>query len=167
MNIAYFHASEFGNGAKVAEEFMRIMATKGIAVHVQHIRDAKPEEMPSADLYVFSSPGRYGKPIKTERAFLSAVRLPAGTRYALLTTEMAPKPDKRTGLLPTEEEMAKWQRVRPIMNELLQANGLIKVAEEKVFVKAIKGPLEEGWQTKVEAFANRLCASLVAVAPLS
>ncbi len=158
MNIAYFHASEFGNGAKVADEFKRLMAAKGIAVHIQHIRDAKPEEMPPADLYVFSSPGRYGKPIKTERAFLSAVRLPPGTRYALLTTEMAPRPDKRTGLPPTEEEMAKWQRVRPIMNELLQAKGLVKIAEEKIYVKAIKGPLEDGWQSKVEAFASQRCA---------
>ncbi len=166
MNIAYFHASEFGNGARVAEEFKRIMATKGIAVGVQHIRDARPEAMPAADLYVFSSPGRYGKPIKTERAFLSAVRLPPGTKYALLTTEMGPRPNKKTGLLPTEEEMAKdpWQRVRPIMNELLQAKGLVKIAEEKVYVKDIKGPLEDGWQAKVEAFANRLSPSQLVTA---
>lgn len=164
MNIAYVHASEFGNGAMVAEEFKRVMASKGIAVGIQHIRDARPEEMPPADLYVFSSPGRYGKPIKTARKFLSAVVLPRGTKYALLTTEMAPKPDKKTGKLPTEEEQAKWQRVRPIMNEVLEARGLVKVAEEKVFVNAIQGPLEQGWQRKVEAFANQLCSMELQVA---
>lgn len=164
MDIAYFHASKFGNGATVAEEFRRIMATKGIAVTVQHIRDARPEQMPHADLYVFSSPGRYGKPIKEAREFLSAVRLPAGTRYALLTTEMAPRPDRTTGRLPSEEEQARWERVRPIMNELLQAKGLTKVAEDKIWVEAIKGPLELGWQAKVEAFANRLCSVELQVA---
>jgi hypothetical protein len=66
---------------------------------------------------------------------------------------MAPQPDKKTGRIPTEEELTKWQRVRPIMNEILQGAGLVKVAEDKVLVTGLKGPLEEGWQKKVAAFA--------------
>ena len=58
--------------------------------------------------------------------------------------------------MPTEEELAKWQRVRPIMNEILQGKGLVKVLDDKVLVTALKGPLEEGWQQKVEAFVARL-----------
>jgi deoxyhypusine synthase len=38
-------------------------------------------------------------------------KLAAGTKYAILTTEAAPQPDKKTGRMPTEEERAKWQRV--------------------------------------------------------
>jgi hypothetical protein len=49
-----------------------------------------------------------------------------------------------------------WTRVRPIMNEILQRKGLVEVAEGKVQVTDIKGPLEEGWQRKVEAFAARI-----------
>lgn len=153
MIIEYFHASKYGNGARVAEEFRALMAAKGVTVNVHHVRDAKPKEMPSADLYLFSSPGRIGKPIGRARRFLKKVELPAGTKYALLTTEGAPRPDKKTGKLPTEEEQAKWQRVRPIMNAILEAKGLVKVAEDKVLVTGMKGPLEEGWQKKVEAFA--------------
>ncbi len=164
MNIAYFHASEFGNGARVADEFKRIMATRNTTVEVLHIREARADTMPRADLYVFSSPGRYGKPIKTARKFLSAVRLPPGTKYALLTTEMRPKPDRKTGLMPTEEEMAKWQRVRPTMNEILQALGLVKVAEQRIFVMDIRGPLEDGWEKKVEAFADQLSTLVPQVA---
>ena len=156
MKIEYFHASKFGNGAMVAEEFRRLMAAKGITVNVQHVRKAKPKEMPPADLYLFSSPGRMGKPIGRVRRFLRKVKLPAGTKYAILTTEGAPRPDKKTGRIPTEEEQAKWQRVRPIMNEILQAKGLVKVAESKVLVTGMKGPLEEGWQKKVEAFASQI-----------
>lgn len=50
--------------------------------------------------------------------------------------------------MPTEEKFARFQRVRPIMNELLQTNGMKKVAEGKVLVNpnTLKGPLEEGWQ---------------------
>lgn len=80
MNVAYYHASKYGNGAMVAAEFKRIMAAKGIAVDVHHVRDAKPTELPQADLYVFSSPGRMGKPIGSARRFLSKVRLQPETK---------------------------------------------------------------------------------------
>jgi len=156
MRIEYLHASKYGNGAMVAEEFDKQLAAKGVTVNVHHIREARPDRLPTADLYLFSSPGRMGKPIGSMRRFLRKLRLPAGTRYAILTTEMAPQPDKKTGRIPTEEELAKWQRVRPIMNEILQGAGLVKVAEDKVHVTGLKGPLEEGWQKKVEAFAARI-----------
>ena len=156
MKIEYFHASKYGNGAMVAEEFRRQMAAGGVAVDVHHIRDASPKELPPADLYVFSSPGRLGKPIGGMRRFLKKVKLPTGTSYAILATAVTPQPDKKTGQMPTEEETAKWQKVIPIMTEILQEKGLVKVAEDQIMVMAIKGPLEEGWQEKVAAFAHRL-----------
>ena len=156
MRIEYLHASKFGNGAAVAAEFQRQMWARGVTVDVHHIRDMRPAKLPLADLYVFSSPGRLGKPIGGMRRFLKRTELPAGTRYALLTTEVAPKPDKKTGRMPTEEELAKWQRVRPIMNELLQGKGLVPVAEDKIHVTGLTGPLEDGWQQKVQAFAARI-----------
>lgn len=91
-------------------------------VGVHHIRELKPGELAPADLYVFSSPGRFGKPIRSMRRFLKKLKLPAGTSYAILTTEAESKPDKKTGRAPSDEELAKYQRVRPIMNELLQAS---------------------------------------------
>ncbi len=156
MKIEYFHASKYGNGAMVAEEFKKQMAAREVTVNVHHIRDVRPKEMPPADLYLFSSPGRMGKPIGRMRRFLKKVPLPSGTKYAILTTEGAPRPDKKTGRMPTEEELAKWQRVTPIMNEVLQGKGLVKVAEGKILVTGLKGPLEEGWQKKVEIFASQI-----------
>ena len=156
MRIEYYHASKFGNGALVAEEFSKQMASRGVPVRVNHIRDLRPNHLVEADLYIFSSPGRMGKPIASMRRFLRRIVLPAGTKYALLTTEAAPRPDKKTGRVPTEEEMAKWQRVLPIMNEILQAKGLVEVFENKVLVTGLKGPLEDGWEDKIHAFATRL-----------
>jgi len=158
VKIEYVHASKYGNGAMVAEEFRKDMAARGVEVAVHHIREVDPKELSPADLYLFSSPGRMGKPIKDMRRFLKSVRLPAGTRYAILTTEMGPQPDKKTGRMPTEEEICRYQKVRPIMNELLQGKGLVEVAEDKVYVTDIKGPLEDGWQQKVDAFAARIPA---------
>jgi menaquinone-dependent protoporphyrinogen IX oxidase len=155
MKIEYLHASEYGNGAMVAEEFSKQMAAKGVTVRVHHIREARPDELPPADLYVFSSPARFGKPIRGMRRFLKKVELPAGTKYAILATEAAPHPD-RAGHVPSEQELAKWTRVRPIMNEILQRKGLAEVAEGKIQVTGIKGPLEEGWQDKVKAFVTRI-----------
>ena len=167
MRIEYLHASTFGNGATVAAEFKQRMAGKSVDVEVHHIRDVSPAELSSADVYVFSSPGRMGKPIGGMRRFLKKVKLPAGTRYAILTTEAAPKPDKKTGQVPTDEELAKWQRVRPIMNEILQAKGLVNIAEDKVHVTGLKGPLEDGWQHTVDAFVARILPSPDAPAPVA
>jgi flavodoxin len=156
MRIEYVHASHYGNGALVAEEFKKEMAPRAVDVTVHHLDDVGPDRLPSADLYLFSSPGRFGKPIREMRRFLKKVALPAGTRYALLTTEMAPQPDKKTGRMPTEEEIGKWQRVSPTMNEILRDKGLVEVGEEKVYVTGLKGPLEEGWRDTVHDFAARI-----------
>lgn len=156
MKIEYFHASKYGNGARVADEFRDRMEAAGVSVRVHDVADVKPAELPEADLYVFSSPGRMGRPIGRARRFLRRVELPQGTRYALLTTEAQPRPDKKTGRIPTEEELARTQRVRPIMNEILQSKGLVEVAEQRVLVTAMKGPLEEGWEEKVAGFASSL-----------
>jgi len=155
MTIEYFHASKYGNGARVAAEFQRLMAAKGTTVNVHHVREATPKALPAADLYIFSSPGRMGRPIGRARRFLKRVRLAPGTKYALLVTEAAPRPDKN-GRMPSPEEMARWQRVIPIMDGILQEKGLVKVAEGKVQVTGLRGPLEEGWEKKVEFFAQNL-----------
>jgi flavodoxin len=160
MKIEYLHASKYGNGAAVAEEFQNQMVARGAVVGVHHIRDVSPAQLEPADLYVFSSPGRMGKPIRSMRRFLKRVKLPPGTRYAILTTEVAPAPDKTTGRTPTEEEMAKWQRVRPIMHEILETKGLVSVAEDKVLVTGLKGPLEQDWENKVRTFGTRLSTAL-------
>lgn len=155
MKIEYFHASKYGNGVMVAEEFRKQMTAKGAAVDVHHIREMNPRDLPPADLYLFSSPGRMGKPIGSMRRFLKKVKLPVGTRYALLTTAVAPQPDK-SGHMPTDEELAKWQRVMPIMNQILEGEGLVKVAEDKILVTGMKGPLQDDWQEKVRAFTVRI-----------
>jgi len=131
------------------------MVDKGIIVNIHHVDDVIPENLPSADLYLFSSPGRMGKPIKGMRRFLERLVLPLGARYAILTTETPPKPD-RSGKMPSEEETCRWQRVRPIMNEIMEGKGLVKVAEDKVYVMETKGPMEEGWQMKVKDLAERI-----------
>lgn len=103
MLIEYYHASKYGNGAKVAEEFKRIMTAKGVTVNVHHVKKVKPNEVPPADLHLFSCSGRFGKPIGDVRSFLEKAQFAPGKRCAVLTTEMAPLPDKKTGKVSTDE----------------------------------------------------------------
>ena len=143
MIIEYYHASKYGNGVRVAEEFKKVMALKGVTVNIHHVKKTKPDEIPIADLYVLSSPGRFGKPIGDMRSFLKKAQFIEGATCAVLTTEMAPMPDKKTGKVP--DEGSSHQKVRPIMREVLQTKGLKEIAEEKIYVLGTKGPLEDGW----------------------
>jgi len=160
MRVELYHASKYGNGAKVAEEFKMTMASKGHQVEVHHIKSSNAKQLPKADLYVFGSPARIGKPIGGMRRFLKKVNLPSGTKYALIATHGAPTPNKKTGKMPSPEEIEKYQRSIPIMDELLRAKGLVKVADVKIYVNNLRGPLEEGWQKKVESFAADVIARL-------
>jgi len=152
MKIEYYHDSKYGNGVAVAEEFKQQISARGCSVSVHQVKDTKANKLPPADLYLFSSPARLGSPTWRVTRFLKKLNLPKGAKYAILTTEGAPVPDKKTGKMPTEEERGKWQRVIPKMNAILHGKGLSQVAEGKVYVTGMKGPLEEGWKKKVEAF---------------
>lgn len=156
MRVEILHASKYGNGEQVAKELQRVLSARGAVASVHHIDEVKASHLPPADLYVFSSPTRMGKPPGGVRRFAKKVDLPAGTKYALFATHGAPQPDKKTGKMPTAEEIAKWQRTTAILDDILQAGGLVKVADTIVYVTGLKGPLEESWQGKVSAFADRL-----------
>ena len=137
------------------------MEAKGHEVNVHHIDESKPKELPPADLYVFGSPTRFGGPIGSMRRFIKKVSLPPGTRYAIFATHGDAVPDKKTGRMPTEEELDRFRKTIPTLDEILKGKGLVKVADKIFLVSAetMKGPLKEGWQGKVEEFATTILNS--------
>lgn len=158
MKIELYHASKFGNGEKVAEELRRVMEGKGHEMKVHHVKEADPKKLPSADLYIFGSPTRFGKPIGNMRRFVKKVSLPPKTKYAVFATHGEAVPDKKTGKMPTEDEIERWRKTIPIMDEVLKGKGLVKIADKKFYIVAdtLKGPLKEGWQDKVKEFAVQI-----------
>jgi hypothetical protein len=60
--------------------------------------------------------------------------------------------------MPDPESLDRWQRVMPIMRELLDGKG-VEVAESTVRVTDLKGPLEDGWEDKVRAFADEISSA--------
>lgn len=137
------------------------METNGHQMSVHHIAGAKPKEMPSADLYIFGSPTRFGRPIGSMRRFIKKVTLPTGTKYAVFATHADDVPDKKTGRMPTEEELNRGRKTIPDLDEVLKGKGLVKVAEKVFNVSAdtMKGPLKEGWQEKAREFATAIATS--------
>jgi flavodoxin len=158
MKVEIYHASKYGNGEKVVAYLQGLLVAKGHQAEFRHVRDAKPKDMPAADLYVFCAPTRMGKPIGKMRRFLKKARLPEGARYVLIATHGEPVPDKKTGNMPSSEEIEKYQQNLPAMEAILRDKGAVKVAETKVYVRgdAMKGPLADGWEKVVEEFASRL-----------
>lgn len=158
MRIEIYHASKYGNGAKVAEELRRVLVLKGLEVNVHHIDDVKANEIPHADFYIFGSPTRFGGPIGSMKRFLKKARLTQGTKYAIFATHGDVVPDKKTGKMPTAEEIDRMRRTIPIMDEILKEKGMVKVTEKIFLVSAeeMRGHLLEGWQEKVVEFAAQI-----------
>jgi flavodoxin len=158
MRIELYHASKFGNGARVAEELRSVLEAAGHSVNVHHIKEANPKKMPEADLYIFGSPTRIGRPIGSMRRFIKKVLLPPETRYAVFATHGEAVPDKKTGKIPPDEEMKRWRKTIPYLDEVLKGKGLQKIADKMLFVSGdtLKGTLIEGWQEKVKEFAQQI-----------
>ncbi len=158
MRIEIYHASKFGNGAKIAEELRRVLALKGNEVDVHHIDDANPKELPPANIYVFGAPTRFGGPIGSMKRFLKKIRLPVGTKYATFATHGEVVPNKKTGQMPSEEEVNRMRGTITAMDEILNDLEMVKIADKIFLVSAeeMKGHLIEGWQEKVVAFAAEI-----------
>jgi flavodoxin len=161
MRIELYHASKFGNGAKVAEEMRRMMVAKGHQVCVHHIDESDPRQLSPADLYVFGSPTRFGGPIGSMHRFIKKVSMPPGTKYAIFATHSEGVINKKTGQKPSEEELNRERKTIPVLNEILREKGLVKVADKIFSVSAdkMKGSLTEGWQDKIEEFAKAILSS--------
>lgn len=159
--IEIFHASKFGNGEMVAQELKRTLEAKGHQASVHHINDVRAKDVPPAELYIFGSPTRFGGPIGGMKRFLKKAALPPGSRYALFATHGAAVPDKKTGKVPTDGEMARFRRTLPAMDEILAGRGLSKVSEQMFLVSGdqMKGHLIDGWQDQAERFATAILRS--------
>jgi flavodoxin len=158
IRFEIFHASAFGNGKRVAEELGRILKEKGHQAEVHHIEDAKPKDLPPADIYVFGCPTRFGGPIGSMRRFVKKADLATGTRYALFATHSEVLPNKRTGIMPSEDEISRMRRTIPTLDDMLSEKGLVKITD-KVFLvsgEEMKGHLLDGWQQKVVEFAQAI-----------
>ncbi len=160
MKVAVYYHTKFGNNKKIAERIGADLKAKGIDVEVHNIEESNPKALAKADVYVFGTGTRMGKPVGKMRRFAkkASKNLPDGTKYALVATHGKETPNKKTGKMPTPEEIQKYRRTLPLMTEAI-GPGKVKVADLVVLVvytEGLKGEAEEGWEQKVDEFVAKL-----------
>lgn len=141
MNINIIYESQFGNGKKVVEELAAILEEKNQDVSLFPVAEIRPDELPAADLYIFSSPTRKFMLPLTMKRFIKRFDPPSeDIKYALMTTFM----DPRTIALKK-------------MEALMSVKGIKKAADDfKVKALGLKGPLEDNYGARLEKFADEL-----------
>jgi flavodoxin len=141
MKVCIAYESRFGNGKKLVEHMQRTISKKGHDVEIYSIRETKPDSLPNVDVYIFSSPTQIGGPPGKMKKFLKKLKInQEGARYALMETYMYPE-----------------SKTLQKMEEILQSKGMTKISDEvSIKVNGMKGPLEEGYEEKLEEFIKKI-----------
>ena len=141
MKVCIAYESKFGNGKKCAHYLSGAITKMGHETEVFSIREVKPNSLPKADLYVFSSPTHVGSPPGKMKKFLKKAEIEGKEcKYALIATCL----DYNTKVLEK-------------MEDLLSPKGITKVSDGlKIKVTGMKGPLEGGFEQKLDEFATNI-----------
>jgi flavorubredoxin len=148
MNISIIYESKYGNGKEAMAYLETILVKKGYSVQLMSIHEIKPHSLPESDLYIFSAPNAFGKIVRSMRKFLDKIEIKnSNTQYILVNTCLDPSSSQDKGL----EQM----------EEILRKKNISKISEGlKLKVMAMKGPLEAGYEKKLDEFAQTIQSSL-------
>lgn len=144
--VSIVYLTKYGNNRMCMEYLGERLQGLGHEVIIHSIDETKPDNVPRADLYVFSTPVRMGKlPGKMKRF---AKRFSSrGGRYALVVTHAS------------DENAGKWNPDRTVaaMSELLREGGMGPTMDElRVRMKDMKGPPEDNYRGKLDSLAERI-----------
>lgn len=141
MKVYIIYESKYGNGKKCVEHLQNIISKKGHDVEISSIREINPSPLPQADFYIFSTPTHVGRPPGKMKKFLKKLEISKdGAKYALMATCM----DYNTKALQ-------------VMESILKPSVMTKISDGiKIKVTGLKGPLETGYEKKLEDFANEI-----------
>jgi len=141
MKIDIIYESQFGNGKKIVGELTAILKKKDQDVDSFPLVEIKPDKLPMADLYIFSSPTRkFMLPLNMGRFIKKFTPPSEDTKYALMTTYM----DPRTIALKKMEALMKKKEIKKAADDF------------KAKVLGLKGPLEDDYSDRLRKFADEL-----------
>jgi flavorubredoxin len=148
MNISIIYESKHGNGKQAMTYLENILRKKGYSVQIMSVHEIKPHSLPESNLYIFSAPNAFGKIVRSMRKFLDKIEIKnSSSHYILVNTCLNPSSSQDKGL----EQM----------EEILSKKNISKLSEGlKLKVMAIKGPLETGYEKKLDEFAKTIQSSL-------
>ena len=141
MKVCIAYDSKYGNGKQCMEHLKQTLSKRGHDVQLFSIRETKPRSLPAANLYLFSAPTHVGGPPRKMKKFLKKLEInKEGAKYSLITTYMNPN-----------------NKTLEKMDAIIKLHGMAKGAEGiKIKVMKMKGPLEDDYKNKLDAFANEL-----------
>ena len=141
MKVCIAYESKFGNGKKLVKHIQTTISKKGHDVEAYSISETKPDSLPNADIYIFSSPTHIGGPPGKMKKFLKKLEInQEGAKYALMETYMYPK-----------------SKTLQKMEDIIESKGMTKVTDGvSLKVKSVKGPLEDGYEEKLEEFSKKI-----------
>jgi len=148
MNISIIYESKYGNGKEAMKYLETVLRKKGFSVQHLSIHEIKPQSLPESDVYIFSAPNSFGKIVRSMMKFLQKIEIKnPNARYILVNTCLNPSSTIDKGL----EQM----------DEILRTKNISKLSEGlKLKVMAIKGPLETGYEKKLDEFAQTIQSAL-------
>jgi len=141
MNYVIVYWSRYGNGKKVVDALAGKLKEKSIETQIFKTDETDPSSLPQADFYVFSAPTEAFNIQKNMRKFMK---------------KLQGMEDKKYGLINTHSMDKNWLGK---MDKLLSKKNMTKVAEVEFLVgKDAKSgdALEEGWETKLNKFAEKI-----------
>jgi flavorubredoxin len=141
MKVCIAYESKFGNGKKLVDHLQTTLSKNGHNVETCSVREVSPDSLPKADLYIFSSPTHVGGPPGKMKKFLKKLKInQEGAKYTLMATSMDPN-----------------AKTLQKMEQLLQSKGITKATDGvRIKVNGMKGPLEEGYEGKLEEFTKKI-----------
>ncbi len=141
MRVSIIYQSTHGNNRLVANHVRNAMTLLGHDVESHNVYDVTPQEVSASDLLVFSAPTHIQRAPRKIRSFLkSLARIGVYGDYALIATRL---PDALK--LPNA-------RTLDMMEESFEGSGGRIVGKLELISDDMRGPLEEGWEEKVDAF---------------
>jgi flavorubredoxin len=148
MNVSIIYESKHGNGKQAMTYLENILRKKGYSVQLMSVHEIKPHSLPESNLYIFSAPNAFGKIVRSMRKFLEKIEIKnSSAQYILVNTCLDPSSSQDKGL----EQM----------EEILSKKNISKLSEGlKLKVMSIKGPLETGYEKKLDEFAQTIQSSL-------
>ena len=148
MNISIIYESKYGNGKEAMMYLENLLRKKGHSVHLLSIHEVNPRLLPESHLYIFSAPNAFGKIVRSMRKFLEKIEIKnPNVRYVLVNTCLNPSSGQDKGL----EQM----------DEILRQKNISTLSEGlKLKVMAMKGPLESGFEKKLDELAQTIDSSL-------
>ena len=141
MKYVIVYWSRYGNGKKVVDYLAGKLKEKSIETQILKTDEADPAALPEADLYVFSSPTEAFNIQKNMRNFMKSLK------------DME---EKKYGIINTHAMERNWLHK---MENLLSKKKMVKVTgvDFKVGKDANTGNgLTEGWESKLDEFAEKL-----------